>query len=442
MLSEQENELLTRVSKGTPMGDLLRNFWIPCLFGWEVASDGSPERVRLLGENLLAFRDSDGNVGLIAENCPHRRASLYFGRNEEGGLRCIYHGWKFDTTGQCIDMPSEPPESNFKDRIRLPSYPCVEAGGVIWTYMGPATEPPPMPALEWLPLPADQVIASKRVQYSNWVQAMEGDIDQSHVSFVHSRLHLDEPGPILDRPSTLVDQIRKADTHPRFEVLETDYGVLIGAGRDAPEGMKYWRITQHMMPFHTITGPYGENPMRNWRAWVPIDDTNVVVIGVNFHPLRPLTDEERDRYANRSSVWNISPEMRAPRTSAPFGAWRPVPSVENDFFQDREQQRTKTYSGISEFWAQDAAPQLTMGQICERSEEHLGTSDLAIITVRKRLLREAIELVEQGELPSELRNPDAYSVRADAILIPSGESWIEATEPRRRVYADLNPTCP
>jgi hypothetical protein len=256
--------------------------------------------------------------------------------------------------------------------------------------MGPSQDLPPLPDLEWLSLPESHMIASKRVQYSNWVQAMEGDIDQSHVSFVHSRLNIDDVRSVPDRTSRLVDEIRKTDTHPRFEVLETDYGVLIGAGRDAPDGMKYWRITQHMMPFHTITGPYGENPMRNWRAWVPIDDTNVVVIGVNFHPLRPLTDAERERYTNRGSVWNISPEMRAPRTSAAFGAWRPIPSLDNDFFQDRD----------------------------------------------------AIELQERGTVPEEIAHPEAYQVRADAVLIPAGEPWIEATEERRRVLVNANPTCP
>src|SRR6476620_1242453 len=269
MLSQEDNELLTRVGPGTAMGSFLREFWVPFLFTWEITPDGSPERVRLMSENLLAFRDSAGRAGLIAEKCPHRRASLYFGRNEEDGLRCIYHGWKFDVAGQCVDMPSEPPESNFKDKITTTSYPCVESGGIIWTYMGSRSEPPPMPNLEWLSLPESHRSASKRVQYSNWVQGMEGDIDQSHVSFVHSRLHLDDK-PLIPGRGTLVDQIRKADTHPRFRVLDPDYGVLIGAGRDAPDGMKYWRITQHMMPFHTITGPYGDDPMRNWRAWVPI----------------------------------------------------------------------------------------------------------------------------------------------------------------------------
>jgi phthalate 4,5-dioxygenase oxygenase subunit len=307
--------------------------------------------------------------------------------------------------------------------------------------MGPERPLPPLPQLEWMDLPEDHHVASKRVQYSNWVQAMEGDIDQSHVSFVHSRLHLDGGSTVPGR-SGLVDEIRKLDTHPRFEVLDTDYGVLIGAGRDAPDAMKYWRITQHMMPFHTITGPYGEDPVRNWRAWVPIDDTNVVVIGVNFHPLRPLAADERERWTVRSGVWNISPDMRAPRTSAAFGAWRPIPSLDNDFFQDRSEQRTATFSGISEFWAQDAAPQLSMGPICDREEEHLGSSDLAIIAVRKRLLQSATALQSRDEEPPEVSQPEVYRVRADAVLIPAAQSWVEATEERRKILAGYNPACP
>jgi hypothetical protein len=292
---------------------------------------------------------------------------------------------------------------------------------------------------------SEQRYGSKRVQYSNWLQAMEGDIDQSHVSFVHSRLNLEDESELRFRtggPRRLVDQIRKNDTHPRFEVLETDYGVCIGAGREAPGEQQYWRITQHLMPFHTMTGPYGDDPTRGWRAWVPIDDENVFVIGMSFHPLRNLRDDEIDRYQNRSGVWNISPDMRAPATSAPFGRWRPVPSLANDFFLDREVQRTKTYTGISEFWGQDAAPQLSMGTIVDRTREHLGTSDLAIVSVRRRLLRATKELQEHGTIPAEVDDPEAYMVRSDAVLIPAGESWIAATEDRRRVLAGVNPACP
>jgi phthalate 4,5-dioxygenase len=437
MLIEEDNRILTQVGAGTPMGNLLRRYWQPFLFSWEVVAEGPPERVRLMGEDLIAFRNADGTLGLIAERCPHRRASLYFGRNEEQGVRCLYHGWKFDRSGTCVDMPSEPPESNFKTKITTVAYPCVERCGMIWTYMGPG-EPPPLPGFEWMDLPEDHHIAGKRVQYSNWAQAMEGDIDQSHVSYVHS--YLKRNGTVGGR--ALVDEIRAADTHPRFEVIETEYGTCIGAGRDAPAEQKYWRVTQQLMPFYSMTGPYGPDPKRSWRAWVPIDDTNAFVVGMLFHPLRPLTSAEREAAIARSTVWNIAPEYRAPVTSRPFGRWHALAGLENDFFQDREVQKTQTYSGIPEFWAQDAALQLSMGAITDRTKEHLGTSDLAIIAVRRRLISAAKALRDRGEVPAEIGNPSSYQVRSDALLLPADQSWFEATAERRMVRPGVNPDCP
>jgi len=436
MLTQEDNALLTQVGPGTPMGRLLRSYWFPFLFTSEVQPDGPPERVRLLGEDLLAFRDSSGTLALVEERCPHRRASLYFGRNEENGLRCIYHGWKFDVAGRCVDQPSEPEESTFKNRVSITSYPCVERSGVVWTYMGPQPAPP-LPHFEWMDLPEDQHVDGKRVQYTNWAQALEGDFDQSHVSYAHSKLSTNNGR----KERSLVDEIRFADRHPAFEVVPTPYGCCIAAGREAPAGQEYWRITQFLMPFYSMTGPYGANPIRNWRAWIPMDDTNVVVLGVTFHPLRPLTQKERGSRLLVSGVSNIAPEHRAPATSQPFGRYRPIASLENDFFQDREVQRTTTFSGIPEFWAQDAAPQLSMGPICDRSQEHLGTSDLAIIAIRRRLLATLKSLRDQGELPAEVSQPDNYYTRADAVLLPAGMPWFESTAERRRVTPGTNPDC-
>jgi phenylpropionate dioxygenase-like ring-hydroxylating dioxygenase large terminal subunit len=436
VLAEEDNVLLTRVGPGTPMGDLLRRYWLPFVFTPELVADGPPERVRLLGEDLLAFRDTAGTLGLIGELCPHRRASLYFGRNEAGGLRCIYHGWKFDVAGRCVDQPSEPARSTFKDRIRTAAYPCVERAGVVWTYMGPG-EPPPLPHFEWMDLPDEHLVGSKRMQYSNWAQALEGEFDQSHVSYIHA--YLDGSGTV---GSPLVDQIRSTDTHPVFEVVATPYGSCIAAGRDAPGGERYWRLTQHLMPFFAMTGPYGPNPRRLWRAWVPIDDENVFVLGIHFHPTRPLTQAERDAALLRSTVSNIAPEFREPPSSKPCGRYRPLATLANDFFQDREVQRTRTFSGIPEFWAQDAAAQLSMGVVCDRSQEHLGTSDLAIIAVRRRLLAAAKALRDQGVVPAELADPDCYLARGDAVLLPADQPWFEATVTRRSVTPGVNPDSP
>src|SRR4051812_4507368 len=178
MLSKENNETLSRVGPGTPMGALLRRYWLPLLLSSELPEgDGAPLRVKHLSETLIAFRDTDGQVGLVAENCPHRGASLFFGRNEEAGLRCVYHGWKFDSSGSCVDMPNEPPESNFKHKVKVTAYPCRERNGIIWAYLGPVGDEPPLPEIEWAVLPESQRYISKRVQECSWVQGFEGGID-------------------------------------------------------------------------------------------------------------------------------------------------------------------------------------------------------------------------------------------------------------------------
>jgi phthalate 4,5-dioxygenase len=220
------------------------------------------------------------------------------------------------------------------------------------------------------------------------------------------------------------------------------YGHCIAAGRDTPEGQKYWRITQQLLPTFAMTGPYGPDPKRMWRAWVPIDDGNVLVFGLQFHPLRPLTQAERDAALARSSVWNISAKFRAEPTSRAFGSWYANATLENDFFQDRDAQRTATFSGIPEFWAQDASMQVSMGTVCDRSLEHLGRSDLAIISVRKRLLAAAKALRDEGAFPPEPMQPGVFAVRSDAVILAPGVSWFDATKERRAVVAGTNPDCP
>ena len=237
MLSREENELLTRTGPGTPMGALLRQYWIPVVLSNEVAPGGRVKRVKLLGERLIAFRAKNGRPGLVGEFCPHRLASLYFGRVEEAGMRCVYHGWKFGMDGRCLEMPNEPAESGFATKIRHVGYPCEERGGMIWAYMGPESPPPPLPHLEWTVLPDSHSFASKRVQECNWFQAMEGGIDSSHISFLHAPINADdaEVNRELDRASFGIGvAVQTTDRAPRFEVVDTDYGVLIGARRTQP----------------------------------------------------------------------------------------------------------------------------------------------------------------------------------------------------------------
>src|ERR687886_2780840 len=217
MLKKEDNELICRVGPGTPMGNLMRQYWIPAMLSSELPTpDSDPVRVLLLGEQLLGFRDTSGQVGLMQHNCPHRGASLFFGRNEEGGLRCVYHGWKFDVSGTCTDMPNEPAESDFKHKVKAVAYPCVERGGVVWAYLGPSSHAAQPPELEWTHVPPSHRYVTKRIQVCNYLQNVEGEVDSSHVSFLHST---------LDQRNRLPDYMAR-DRAPRFYVKATDYGML------------------------------------------------------------------------------------------------------------------------------------------------------------------------------------------------------------------------
>jgi phenylpropionate dioxygenase-like ring-hydroxylating dioxygenase large terminal subunit len=423
------------------MGNLMREYWLPVLLSWELKPDGPPERVRLLGEDLIAFRDSNGRPGLLAANCPHRGASLFFGRNEETGLRCVYHGWKFDVTGACVDMPSEPAESNFKHKVKATAYPCVEQAGVIWTYMGPRETPPPLPNLEWMAVPEENCILAKRVQYCNWAQALEGEIDSSHLGFTHSRVADHQPSAAeQDEELVGASKYQRRDKHPRFDVLDTDYGVVIGARRDAEEDSYYYRISQFLMPSWTLvaSGTERDDPTRGTRAYIPIDDENVMVFAATFHPLRPLTERERSVLKTGGGAGYVGENHFLPPTSQPFGRWRPIAGKDNDYLMDREAQKTKLFAGIAEFWAQDAALQETMGAIYDRSKEHLGSSDTAIIRMRARLIS-AAKALEEGSTPPEVDAPELYRVRASVVVLPRDVSWLDATEHLRRVVPGTNP---
>src|ERR1051325_8204371 len=246
MLKQEENELITRVGSGTPMGETMRRYWVPALLSSELPHpDSDPLRVRLLGEDLVAFRDTNGKVGLIQNNCPHRGASLFFGRNEEDGLRCVYHGWKYDVDGTCVDMPNEPAESNFKHKGRQTPDPRHEQGGVVWTYMGPPERRPPLPGLEWVRAAPGRLHISKTLEECNYLQGIEGGVDSGHSSFLHRRMD--------DGYSTrLTEAFRAKSTAPRLEAQPTDYGYRYASIRGLSEGKAYVRVYQFIMPFHQM----------------------------------------------------------------------------------------------------------------------------------------------------------------------------------------------
>src|SRR5437870_304340 len=380
MLTSSDNELLTRTDAGTAMGEYFRRFWQPIALSREIAEpDSPPIRVKVMGEDLVAFRDTKGRVGLIEPHCAHRGANLFFGRNEDCGIRCVYHGWKYDVGGQCVDMPNEPPESNFKTKVQMVAYPCQERGGLIWTYMGPRTVPPPLPDLEFNLLPESHVSIRKNLQDCSWVQGLEGNIDSSHLSFLHTRL---APDGDAGFPGNGGRGLYYNDKVVRMEVSFTDAGVMYGAGREEQPGTMYWRVTQFLMPIWGMFAPVSpaECPMQ-W--WIPLDDHHVMKWDVRWNPIRPMTAEERARFLGQD------PGGYVPQRSDPLYQWRLKGDLTNDYLMDHDAQRARRFSGIPSVNLQDKAVLESMGPIVDRTHEHLGTTDTMIIQVRRRLIEAA-----------------------------------------------------
>jgi phenylpropionate dioxygenase-like ring-hydroxylating dioxygenase large terminal subunit len=409
MTTPEQNVFLTATGPGTPMGELFRRYWIPALLARELPQpDCPPVRVKLMSERLIAFRDTTGRVGIMDEFCAHRGVSLWFARNEENGLRCPYHGWKYDVHGQCIEVPSEPEASGFCNRIRLTAYPCVELGDVIWVYMGPAGRRPPLPAFEWASVPPSHRFVSKRTQECNHLQAMEGGIDSAHVSFLH-RHELRNDSLHVSKGAELTRA-----TDPRFEVVETAGGMVIGVRRPAHDGHLYWRITQWIMPFHTMIPPYGDNAL-NGHAFVPIDDENCITWCFTHHPTRALSAHELQIMREGGGIHvRLIPE-----------SFRPVVNKDNDYMIDRAAQRAnKTYCGVAGIAMQDAAIQESMGPVQDRSKENLVSTDNGVIMARLRL-RKAALAAREGHEPDGI-DPLAHRVRSASIVLPDNVGFHEA----------------
>jgi phenylpropionate dioxygenase-like ring-hydroxylating dioxygenase large terminal subunit len=409
-MKAEHNELLVRTGPGTAMGELFRRYWLPALLAAEVAErDGPPVRVKLLSERMIAFRDSNGRLALIDEFCAHRGVSLYFARNEESGIRCAYHGWKYDATGQCVDVPSEPAESGFCGKIKLKSYPLLERGGVIWVYMGPPGEQPPPPEWEFATVPAEQSYTSKRLQECNYLQAMEGGIDSSHVSFLHSGALNTDP---LFKGSK-GNQYNLGDKKPVFEVVESDGGLYIGARRNAEDGKYYWRITPWVMPCFTMVPPRADHPMHG-HFWVPIDDENCWAWSFDYHPVRALTELERQAMEAGKGV-HVAVDRN----------FRPLQNKDNDYLIDRAAQKAgRSFSGVDGFGMQDASVQESMGPIQDRTKENLVSTDNGIIMARHRLMKAAKELAAKGALPAG-RDPAHQKIRSVAVVLPAGTPFKE-----------------
>jgi phenylpropionate dioxygenase-like ring-hydroxylating dioxygenase large terminal subunit len=360
-------------------------------------------RLRILSEDLIAFRDTSGQVGLLTRYCPHRGASLFFGRNEGGGLRCVYHGWKFDVTGACVDMPNEPAECSFKHKIRQTAYPTREAGGVIWAYMGPRASMPELPQLEWTLVPQNHVYAHKRFQHNNYLQNVEGEVDSSHVSFLHREFRPEKFNAAIAGQALLV---QAKDSAPKFLVHETEYGLVIGARRNWDTEQYYWRLTQFLMPSFTLIPSEPGSPI-NFTAAVPVDDTNMVGFTVTWLPDRPMSQED----IRIIESWAGAYAEVDPNT------FEPIANRANNYLLDREKQRSENFTGMRGIREEDIAVQEDQygGPVADRTKEHLGTSDAGIIALRRRLLNAARNF-QRGQEPAEPHCGGAYRVHPIAEL--------------------------
>lgn len=411
MLNRQQVDLLTKTGPGTPMGNLFRSYWIPALLADELPENECPPvRVKLLSERLLAFRDSKGRYGLIDEFCAHRGVSLWFGRNEECGLRCPYHGWKYDVSGQCVDIPSEPEESGFIGKIKLKSHRLVERGNILWAYMGPPEKEPPLSEWEFITVPRAQSVTTKRFQESNWLQALEGGIDSSHVSFLH-RSELDSD-PLFKGAKG--NQYNLNDMKPVFEVVESPGGLCIGVRRNAEDGQYYWRITQWVMPSFTMIPPRGGHLVHG-HFWVPIDDESCWTWSYDYHPTRPLSESELESVRGGKGI----------HVKYVPGTYVPLANKDNDYLMNRAAQKAgTTYSGVEGIGIQDASLQESMGPIVDRTKENLVSTDNGIIMARHRLLRAARALSERRVTPPGV-DPEHQRVRSASIILPPEQPFKE-----------------
>ena len=428
MLSREDNELLCRVGPGTPMGGLLREYWIPALPSAEFPGpDTLPKRMKLLGQNLVMFRDSNGQMGCVDEACPHRGASMYFARNEDCGLRCPYHGWKFDVEGTCVDLPTEPRTSNFKNKVRIGAYPCRDVNHMVWVYLGPRETPPPFPQFEVCTLAPENVNDPLiMMEEANWVQNMEGDLDSVHLDFVHRRLEKDSPAP----PKGIQGFWNPDPEPPRLDVVRTNYGAYYTAKRALGDGTDWHRMNQFIFPFHTMIS-VGQTV--NLRSFIPLDDHYAMLISHGADPVNPILPQAR---ADMRDPF-VQTGGYLPRSNDPRSYFMTAANKRNDYERDLQIQADRMYNGIP-FIAnlQDRAmTELMCGPndkpLYDRTAEHLGSSDAMVIAVRRQLLTAVKAYRDSGVVPANLDDPSLDRVRAATMVLPDDADWKEKSEAAR-----------
>jgi phthalate 4,5-dioxygenase len=402
MLSKRDNELITHAGPGAPLGNLMRRYWVPALLSAEIPDAvGPPVQVRILGEELVAFRDSQGRIGLLDEHCSHRGTSLFYGRNEECGLRCIYHGWKYDVDGKVLETPAEPVSSTFHERVQHPSYPTYEVNGIVFAYLGARDKMPLFPDYEWAAVEKGQTYVTKCLQDCNYLQGLEGECDSSHLSFLHRAFAIDAE-----------QSLYQADSAPAYETDDTDFGVRLVATRNAGNGKSYVRVSSFLMPVGVavpVGAPDATGRLDGYEVhfYTPVDDTHSWRFDFGFRRSRPIT--ERD--VHRSKI--IDSDHRR------------IPNSGNHYLQDRERQRTVNFTGMEDFLSHDSCATESMGPLFDRSREHLGSSDKGVIAVRRYLL-DAIKGLQDGrEPPGTVMDPERNRFgHADCIRqVIDGRDW-------------------
>lgn len=406
MLRPHENQFLTHIGPETAMGQFFRRFWLPALLSEELPlPDCPPVRVRLLGEDLVAFRDTKGRIGLLDSACAHRHVDLFWGRNEDCGLRCVYHGWKYDVEGNCVDMPNVPQEFDVKHKVRLKAYPTQEQGGVIWTYMGPRELTPELPEMDWMLVPESHRYITKVFAECNYLQMMEGDLDGSHAAFLHGPFDLQggSPGvPASTQPGTR--RLYK-DRAPRTVVKDTEYGLMVGSRREATDDAHVWRVSHWLLPFYTMFASSADKP-QGFNLWVPVDDEHTCIFPGRWKPHEPLTAEQVYEYRfGGNQILELIP-----------GGYLPKRNKSNDYLIDRGLQKSYSFTGVKGTSQQDMMVNESQGHIADRSTEYLVSSDVAIIAMRRKLLKVA-KALQQGTEPYAARNGTIYRVRPLEVLL-------------------------
>jgi phenylpropionate dioxygenase-like ring-hydroxylating dioxygenase large terminal subunit len=418
MPTANDSEILTRVGPGTPMGELMRQYWLPACKSDELKAGGAPLRLMLLGEPLLAWRDSSGRIGLMDHRCPHRRASLFFGRNEENGLRCVYHGWKFDVTGKCLDMPNVPPQHAYPDKVSAKAYKAEERNGVVWAYLGARETAPPLPCFEAVILPEAETNGFWVQRECNWLQALEGDIDTSHVAFLHDGKLMPE-----QLAENTLHRWAVANRAPEYDVADMPWGTMYGAHRDATPGSIYYRFAHFMFPCWALIPAGNFGNYITARAWVPMDDTHTMFVHFNW---KKNISSVRTRVDGTIMPGAASRTEYLPNTSGWYGRWRPKLNAANDYGIDRDAQRD-SFTGIDGIHIQDQAVTESMGAITDHAGEHLTVSDLMIARVRQRLLRAAKALAESGAVPPGVDDPETYlGARSGDFVASASLDWRQA----------------